>query len=366
MEKENLEKIFDFVHVIKDLKKAMRYSNIPKLEHRDSVADHSWRLAFMTFIIADELNLNIDTYKAVKIAIVHDLAEALTGDIDATLIARGDVTKEEKEKMEFEAMNKLINMLPKNIGDEVYLLWEEYENASSKEALFIKALDKIECISHIIENKWTKINHDHYKIDVYKFITGYADKQVKAFPELKEVLDVVKKRLKREFEKGNIEWKPEYDFWKNEIEDVEVRKEINDNKITSMKDAQELVKEFAVRNNWKDVPNVDKFDHLHEELIEMSQHLRYKNEEERIKIINEKKDIFKDGIGDLFFGTCRLANQLGVDIEDAFNMVKGKIISKYDNKDKESNYVWGRDKSSKIIERLNVDDKINYFHNKLD
>lgn len=71
--------------------------------------------------------------------------------------------------------------------------------------------------------------------------------------------------------------------------------------VTTIKDAQKAVKYFAERNGWKDTPNVDKFDHLHEELIEMSQFLRYKNEEERIKIIQEKKEEFIDGISALFF-----------------------------------------------------------------
>ena len=92
------------------------------------------------------------------------------------------------------------------------------------------------------------------------------------------------------------------------------------------------MKYFAERNGWKDTPNVDKFDHLHEELIEMSQFLRYKNEEERIKIIQEKKEVFVDGIGDLFFGMCRLANQLDVDIEEAFNQVKTTISARLKTK----------------------------------
>jgi len=112
---------------------------------------------------------------------------------------------------------------------------------------------------------------------------------------------------------------------------------MKDKQITSMKEAQELLKFFANRNNWKDIPNIDKFDHLHEELIEMSQHLRYKSEEERIQFVKENKEIFKDGIGDLFFATCRLANQLDVDIEDAFNMVKKEILEKYDHKNAENN-----------------------------
>ena len=114
---------------------------------------------------------------------------------------------------------------------------------------------------------------------------------------------------------------------------------MEEKQITTLKEAQKLVKHFAERNNWKDLPNIDKFDHLHEELIEMSQHLRYKSEEERKKFVEENKEIFVDGIGDLFFGLCRLANQLGVDIEEAFNLVKKEIFNKYDHKNSENNIV---------------------------
>jgi len=114
---------------------------------------------------------------------------------------------------------------------------------------------------------------------------------------------------------------------------------MGNDKIKTITEAQGLVKSFAERNNWKDVPNIDKFDHLHEELIEMSQHLRYKSEEERIKFVNENKEIFKDGVGDLFFGLCRLANQLGVDVEDAFNFVKDEILNKYNHKNSENKLI---------------------------
>ncbi len=44
----------------------------------------------------------------------------------------------------------------------------------------------------------------------------------------------------------------------------------------TIKECQKIVKEFADRNSWKDFPNIDKIDHLHEELVEISQHIRYK------------------------------------------------------------------------------------------
>ncbi len=109
-----------------------------------------------------------------------------------------------------------------------------------------------------------------------------------------------------------------------------------DDKIKTIQDAQRFVKEATTRNGWKDTPNIDKFDHLHEELIEMSKHLRYKTEEERISYIKNNKDIFTDGIGDLFFALCRLANQLDVNVEDAFEMAKGEFLKKYDKKASEA------------------------------
>lgn len=99
--------------------------------------------------------------------------------------------------------------------------------------------------------------------------------------------------------------------------------------IVTIEDAQRSVKEFTRKNKWKDVPNIDKFDHLHEELIEMSRLIRYKTEKERIRALKEHKDEFVDGIGDLFFALCRLANQLDVDITIAFSLAAKEIINKY-------------------------------------
>ena len=97
-------------------------------------------------------------------------------------------------------------------------------------------------------------------------------------------------------------------------------------------EAQYIVKKFAENNAWKDEPNIDKFDHLHEELLEMSKHLRYRSLEERNEIIKEKHDVFEDGIGDLLFALLRLSNQIGVDAEEAFSKVSGSIIKRYEGK----------------------------------
>ena len=50
-----------------------------------------------------------------------------------------------------------------------------------------------------------------------------------------------------------------------------------------------------------------------------------------IEFVKNNPQVFKDGIGDMLFGLCRIANELDVDMEDAFNHVKENIIKKYEN-----------------------------------
>lgn len=191
MVEENISKIFDFLYLVSDMKKSIRYGDYDI--DGDSSADHSWRLSLMTFIIADELNLDINVLRAVKIAIVHDLPEAITKDIDYGRIYRGEIDPKDKQKGEIDAMIKIKNSLPEKIGKEIFELWQEYEDAKTKEALFVKALDKIETITYIVEKSRTYSDID--------LIATYTDKHIKNFPKLKDVLRELKMRLKKEFEK---------------------------------------------------------------------------------------------------------------------------------------------------------------------
>lgn len=202
MERENLNKIFDFLNKIEKLKATLRY-NVTTGGRKESTADHSWRLALMSFIISKELKIDLDMLRVMKLTIVHDIAESITGDIDAIEIAEKRISKEEKQKLEIDAINILKNTLPLEHGEEIYSLWKEYEESSTKEAKFVKALDKLETLTQLVDTG--------YKVyDKPEFIANYADKAVKDFPELKDILTIIKEKLKVEFEKGNIPWKEEY------------------------------------------------------------------------------------------------------------------------------------------------------------
>lgn len=86
----------------------------------------------------------LDKEKCIKIALVHDMAECIVGDITPS----DNISKEEKAKREAEAMNQLRKALGETstIADEFVALWSEYENASTPEAVLVKQIDKLEMV----------------------------------------------------------------------------------------------------------------------------------------------------------------------------------------------------------------------------
>ncbi|XP_048063466.1 HD domain-containing protein 2 isoform X2 [Megalobrama amblycephala] len=82
------------------------------------------------------------SFRCMKLALVHDLAECIVGDIAPA----DNVSKAEKHRREKEAMVHITGLLDDGLRKEIYSLWEEYENQSSPEAKLVKELDQLEMI----------------------------------------------------------------------------------------------------------------------------------------------------------------------------------------------------------------------------
>ncbi|KAL6566419.1 hypothetical protein OROGR_002034 [Orobanche gracilis] len=112
----------------------------------ESIADHMYRMSLMA-LIADDLP-GVNRERCIKIAIVHDLAEAIVGDITPS----DGVPKEEKSRMEQEALDEMCKVLGGGMrAEEIKELWQEYENNSSLEANLVKDFDKVEMILQALE-----------------------------------------------------------------------------------------------------------------------------------------------------------------------------------------------------------------------
>lgn len=202
MNNDSITKLFNFLNFIAALKTTRRFKTVENIEG-DSVADHTWRLAMFTFLTAEELKLDLDVLKAVKLALVHDLVEIVTDDIDAAEQYRKNLYKE-KALAEAEAIKEVVKYLSDEQAEEIHKLWIEFDKAETPEAKFVLALDKIEGMTTLIEAGYKAF-------PILDLIASYGNEEVNAFPELKPVFAEMKKKLKEEFKKGDLEWKEEYE-----------------------------------------------------------------------------------------------------------------------------------------------------------
>jgi putative hydrolase of HD superfamily len=107
----------------------------------ESTAEHTWRLMFAVLLFADDLP-GVDVRRLLKICLVHDLAEAVSGDVPAIDQTAGD-GKSARERADLAG---LLAPLPAPRRDAILALWEEYEAAASAEAVLAKGFDKLETI----------------------------------------------------------------------------------------------------------------------------------------------------------------------------------------------------------------------------
>lgn len=141
--------LFMLLSLVQQLKRTKRtgwlYYNITDCE---SIADHMYRMGIMGFLANSEL----DNSKCIKIALVHDIAESVVGDITPF----DGITKEEKHYREYSTivyLRDLIKPINSAAAEEIFSLWNEYENITSPEARFVKDCDKFEFMVQCLEEE---------------------------------------------------------------------------------------------------------------------------------------------------------------------------------------------------------------------
>ena len=130
--------LIEFLKAAGRLKDAARHCWTPG-GRRESVAEHSWRVALMAMLMADECP-GVDMDKVIKMCLIHDLGEAFTGDIPTFLKTDADRVVEGGE------VDALIGALPEPWPGQLGALFDEMEALETPEAKLYKALDRMEAI----------------------------------------------------------------------------------------------------------------------------------------------------------------------------------------------------------------------------
>ena len=161
----NLGAFLSFLHRAERLKAELRHSWL-STSRQESVAEHSWRLALIVMAISPMLEVPIDLLKALKMAIVHDLPEALAGDVPVfSYQAPGG--PEARFQLEREAMLEILKDIPEPMATEFFDIWIEFEEQTSVEAKLVKAVDKLEVQVQHNESDFSTWEH-HEKLMVFQ------------------------------------------------------------------------------------------------------------------------------------------------------------------------------------------------------
>ena len=125
-----------FLARLEKLKCNTRHSWTSSGRH-ESVAEHSWRLAMLAMLLRDALP-EVDMDKVLRMCLIHDVGEAVTGDIPSFQ------KTDSNEETERQAIAELLSPLPDGLRWELTALFAEMDALATPEARVYKALDKLE------------------------------------------------------------------------------------------------------------------------------------------------------------------------------------------------------------------------------
>ena len=191
MPDKELLNLVKFFHLAEKLKQEKRQGWLDRgVKDCESVADHSFRLALMAMVFAKRQKLDVG--KAVKMAIVHDLPEAICGDV-ASRINEADqkISNKEKQENEIKALEEMLGFLDKELAEEIRELWHEFELKKSPEARLVYELDRLEAVFQAHEYE----QRGNFKVSLKEF-SDYMEDRL-GNPELLKAFELLMKEREK-------------------------------------------------------------------------------------------------------------------------------------------------------------------------
>jgi len=173
-----LRNLVKFFETVGRLKKIPRSGWVDVgISQPESVADHIFRTSILCMIYSCLEGL--DELKLLRMALIHDLPEAIIGDLTPSRKTTGSRDKEDV------AMNQMLSLLPKEQREKYMTDWNEYQKCKTKEAKAVRQLEKLEMALQARE--YEKDGSTRQSLD--RFIKS-AEKAI-IWPELRELFSCI-------------------------------------------------------------------------------------------------------------------------------------------------------------------------------
>ena len=178
MDQKQLTEIIAFIQRAENLKNTIRSAHT-STGRPESTAEHTWRLCLLIMVLSNNLG-EADPYKLLRLAVIHDLGEAVCGDVPAIAQSEAD----NKNEIERQGLSDLCAGLPDDVHGDIMALWDEYAAGSTPEAVIVKGLDKLETIMQHNRGK----NPPDFN---YAFNLDYGREYTRAHPLLKQIRELL-------------------------------------------------------------------------------------------------------------------------------------------------------------------------------
>ena len=162
-------RLLEILHVAERLKDTERHCTTSN-RRVESVAEHSWRVALIAFLLKNEF-VDADMNKVIEMCLIHDLGECFTGDIPAFIKTDMDRADEDDILMQW------VDTLPKDLSDELASLYKEMNEQKTTESKIYKALDKLEALIQHNESPLDTWSENEYELNkTYAFdVVSFSD-----------------------------------------------------------------------------------------------------------------------------------------------------------------------------------------------
>ena len=169
----------EILHVAERLKDTPRHCTTSS-GRIESVAEHSWRVSLMAFLLKAEFP-ELDMDKVVSMCLIHDLGECFTGDIPTFL--KSDADRQTEDSL----LSHWVNTMPAELSGQMRTLYQEMDAQETGEARLYKALDKLEALIQHNESPLRTWSENEYELNKrYAFDTVAFSDWLKALR--KEIL----------------------------------------------------------------------------------------------------------------------------------------------------------------------------------
>lgn len=141
---EELRTQLAFIRQIDALKSIWRQTLLVDASRAENDAEHSWEMALMAVVLKQYAPTGADMLRIIKMLLIHDLVEIDAGDAYA-YDAAANVGQKEREQL---AAIRIFGLLPQHQGEELKALWDEFEERTTPDALFARAMDRLQPLLH--------------------------------------------------------------------------------------------------------------------------------------------------------------------------------------------------------------------------